>query len=646
MQLRRTLVLSADHCEPQWSEGGTVGTSSTPREADVEALRLALAVSERRAATLAELTALMSEGRDALALAQRAVELTARATKAAGAFVYLWDKDDERMVLRVATDGWQRRHLDTIRLRLGEGVTGWSALMRQPVLVPKDPSQDPRFKAFPELRESTFKSMVAVPIVAPGEEVLGVFSLYAPTEDAFSANDVSLATEVGSLLASGLVQAETLTKLQVQSTAARFLHDLPDQAWSSLTDCLRVMAQHCAADLEADLCSLEVTTDRTHGQGSVHVLAAADAFGAAHGDIVRAGEQDKATLAQQVAPLNLSRLRIPLGVAAPIGAVTVFRPRRFSPEDEVLLEAIGAQIAAGALSLIGAEALRPARDRLLSAADAEATENLLLGLGWKRRATTPVVLRSTAAAGTGPVEVDRFRSTLVEALAEPGRRVELLGDAGHFLVLAETPDAQARSVLVERLAELGQRPGVRIAVGVGPVAGALREVHRSLRQATLASQWAVMAGSEAGVVRFEDVVHLRMLPSAALDMSDSLRSVLGMLGAVVAYDLENGTDLAQTLEAFFANSGSVARASEALFIHRNTLRQRIQRIEELIGQSPEAFDDWISAGLAARLVRMSRTELAQGTPARGSAKCPNGVTTIGKSCCGVTSACVMAPRRT
>lgn len=646
MQVRRTLVLSADHWQSEWSEGGTVGSKGTPREADVEALRIALAASERRAATLAELTSLMSEGRDAIALAQRAVELTARATKAAGAFVYLWDKDDERMVLRVATDGWQRRHLDTIRLRLGEGVTGWSALMRQTVVVPKDPSQDPRFKAFPELRESTFKSMVAVPIVAPGEEVLGVFSLYAPTEEAFSATDVSLATEVGSLLASGLVQAETLTKLQVQSTAARFLHDLPDQAWSSLTQCLRVMAQHCAADLDADLCSLEVTTDRTHGQGSLHVVAASDAFCEENGDVVRAGEQDKAKLAQLLAPLSPSRLRIPLGVAAPIGAVTVFRPRRFSAEDEVLLEAIGAQIAAGALSLIGAEALRPARDRLLAAGDADATENLLLGLGWKRRATTPIVLRMTAAAGTAPAEVDRLRATLSEALTEPGRRIELLGDAGHFLILAETPDAQARTSLAERLVELGRRPSVRITAGVGPVAGALRDVHRSLRQATLASQWAVLAGPDVGVVRFEDVVHLRMLPSAALDMADSLRSVLGSLGSVVAYDLENGTELSQTLEAFFANSGSVARASEALFIHRNTLRQRLQRIEELIGQSPEAFDDWISAGLAARLVRMSRAELAQGPPARGAAKCPNGVTTIGKACCGVTSACVMTAKRT
>jgi cytochrome P450 len=41
---------------------------------------------------------------------------------------------------------------------------------------------------------------------------------------------------------------------------------------------------------------------------------------------------------------------------------------------------------------------------------------------------------------------------------------------------------------------------------------------------------------------------------------------------------------------------------------RNTLRQRIQRIEELIGQSPEHFEDAVIAGLAARLVNRARKQ--------------------------------------
>lgn len=617
--------------------------SDEMRADDLQALRRALATAERRAATLAELTALMSEGRDALALAQRAVELTARATKAAGAYVYLWDRDEERLVLRVATEGWQRRAIDEIRLRMGEGITGWSALMRQPVLVANDPTKDPRFKPFPELRETSFKSMIAVPIVAPGEEVLGVFSLYAPGEDAFHDADVNLATEVGSLLASGLVQAETLTKLQVQSTVARFLHDLPDDSWSSLSRCLDVMAQHCTADLDADVCVLEVSTDRTVTTGAVQAIATGQRFAENQPDAAAALMTHRTSVHQEVADLGLSRLRFPIGVTTPIGAVTVYRSRRFSGEDEVLLESIGAQIAAGALSLIGDANLRPLRDRLLTAPDATSTEQMLLGLGWKRRSTTPVVLRIQPPPTAGQPTDHAVRELLSDALSESGHRLEVLGESGRYLILVETPDGISRSGLVERLNALSTRPSVRLIAGVGPSAASLGGVHRALRQATLASEWADLAATvDPLVVQFEDVAHLRLLPGAALSMSCSLRSLLGMLGALVSYDLENGTDLAQTLEAYFAHSGSVAKASEALFIHRNTLRQRIQRIEELIGQSPEAFEDWISAGMAARLIKLSRTELAK-EPLRGQ-RCPHGVTSVGGSCCGSSSPCVVVPR--
>jgi DNA-binding PucR family transcriptional regulator len=109
-------------------------------------------------------------------------------------------------------------------------------------------------------------------------------------------------------------------------------------------------------------------------------------------------------------------------------------------------------------------------------------------------------------------------------------------------------------------------------------------------------------------VRYEEVAHLRLLPGVALEMSAPLKGLLDALSTVVRYDLDNGTDLAQTLDALLANSGSVAKTSSELFIHRNTLRQRIQRIEELIGQSPEHFEDWVIAGVAARLSNRTRKQ--------------------------------------
>jgi GAF domain-containing protein len=577
--------------------------------ADLATLRESLVFAERRAATLAELTALMSEGRDPLALAQRSVELTARATRAAGAFVYLWDRDAERLVLQAGTEGWQRAHLGRIQLRMGEGITGWSALMRQTVVIPKDHLEDPRSRPFPELHESSFKSMIAVPIVAPGEEILGVFSLFAPTEDAFTSTDVNLASEVGSLLASGLIQAETVNQLRIQSAAARFLRDLPDEAWGSLRQCLHSMARQCALHLEADVCMIELA-DRVHPQGATTAIVTAQRFRDSRGAGIPDEDLDRGDLAQLLEPLSMQRLRIPLAAPAPIGAVTCYRLRQFTAEDELLLEAIGTQAAAGVLSLPGTERIRSAVSELLSAPDPPATQRLLRRYGWQPQPAWATVLRIELTSPGEPAQPDgdRVRAALMDAFGADNRNFLLLGGQGHYLALAEG-EAAAREPLIRRIGDLGRQPRMRLTAGVGPALSAPEQAHAAIQQALVASQWAELAASGgSAIVRYEDVAHLRQLPSAALEMSAQLKGLLDALGAVLRYDLDNGTDLAQTLDALLANGGSAARTSAGLFIHRNTLRQRIQRIEELIGQSPEHFEDSVIAGLAARLTNRTRKQ--------------------------------------
>ncbi|MYU11081.1 GAF domain-containing protein [Streptomyces sp. SID8361] len=615
-----------------------------PIVSEIDTLREALAAAERRAATLAELTALMSEGRNPLALAQRAVELTARATRSAGAFVYLWDYDEERLVLRVATDGWQRAHLDEVKLRVGEGVTGWAALMRQTVVLPKDPQRDPRFKPFPELRESSFKSMVAVPIVAPGEDVLGVFSLYALKKDGFSTNDVNLAIEVGSLLASGLVQAETLSQLKIQSAAAQFLRDVPDQAWGSLRGCLQAMATQCAADLQADVCLVEVTTDHTQPHSGAHAVAMAHQFRDQHGADLDDNDIDRSRLASLLAPLALQRLRIPLGAAAPIGAITCYRRRRFTAADEHLLEGIGAQVAAGALSLYGNERARPVVNQLLTSPDANATEQILKRHGWQSKNSWAAVIRiATTSTDLPTPDHDRVHTALQDVFGPHDGDFLLLGGNGRYLVLADGAAPERRQLLARRLEDVGGSPNVQVTAGIGPTAGDMTELHRAIRHALMCSHWAeLISPDEGSIVCYEDIAHLRLLPSTALSMSSALRSLVDSLSTVVRYDIDNGAQLAQTLDSFLTNSSSVAKSSAELFIHRNTLRQRMQRIEEIIGQAPEKFDDWVTAGLAVRLIRESENEIQRQPGSRGL-RCPRGVLTIGQSCCELPNACVLAP---
>lgn len=86
--------------------------------------------------------------------------------------IFLLDDGGRELVLKVAC--WpKRKSLEDIRQRLGEGVAGWVASRREPILV-KDINEDPRFKKrFGHYRTNSFLS---APLEA-GDKLIGVINI-------------------------------------------------------------------------------------------------------------------------------------------------------------------------------------------------------------------------------------------------------------------------------------------------------------------------------------------------------------------------------------------------------------------------------------------------------------------------------------
>ena len=75
-----------------------------------------------------------------------------------------------------------------------------------------------------------------------------------------------------------------------------------------------------------------------------------------------------------------------------------------------------------------------------------------------------------------------------------------------------------------------------------------------------------------------------------------------ILGPLLAYD--SGPELLQTLEVYFEHNGNLAQASDALFIHRNTLSYRLERISEISGLDLEKPETRLAVELALHIYRM------------------------------------------
>ncbi|MBW5486777.1 hypothetical protein GPJ59_34295 [Streptomyces bambusae] len=89
------------------------------------------------------------------------------------------------------------------------------------------------------------------------------------------------------------------------------------------------------------------------------------------------------------------------------------------------------------------------------------------------------------------------------------------------------------------------------------------------------------------------------------DRADVGGYVRRVLGPVLAYDAERGTELVRTLETYYAQGASLTRAKEALHVHVNTVVQRLERVALLLGADWNAPERALENQLALRLHRLA-----------------------------------------
>src|SRR5919202_4051139 len=101
----------------------------------------------------------------------------AEALEADACFVYLYDERTDELVLR-ATHGTRVEEMTRRpRMRPAEGITGTAAAERAPIMIPAQAHLDARFKAFPNLPEDEYESILAVPIIARGDKLEGALNV-------------------------------------------------------------------------------------------------------------------------------------------------------------------------------------------------------------------------------------------------------------------------------------------------------------------------------------------------------------------------------------------------------------------------------------------------------------------------------------
>lgn len=123
-------------------------------------------------------------------------EFVAAVVECDSCFVYLAEGDE--LVLR-ASKNPHPETVDRLKMRVGQGITGWVAEHRSPVAVGVNAFADPRFKVFNELPEDRFEAFLSVPLVSGGR-LVGVINVQSRAPHHYTRREIGLVTTVGFLV--------------------------------------------------------------------------------------------------------------------------------------------------------------------------------------------------------------------------------------------------------------------------------------------------------------------------------------------------------------------------------------------------------------------------------------------------------------
>jgi DNA-binding PucR family transcriptional regulator len=153
-------------------------------------------------------------------------------------------------------------------------------------------------------------------------------------------------------------------------------------------------------------------------------------------------------------------------------------------------------------------------------------------------------------------------------------------------------------------------PHLSASVGVSEPFRDLEKGPSAFRQAREAAEMASLR-PPGGVALFADLgPHVRALENQPADWLESLaRQALGPL----LERQEEKDHLLASLNVYVDCNRNVVKAADALFVHPNTLRNRLRKVEELLGRSLEETRTLVDLSLGFEALRILGRK--QGTPA-------------------------------
>ena len=131
--------------------------------------------------------------------------------------------------------------------------------------------------------------------------------------------------------------------------------------------------------------------------------------------------------------------------------------------------------------------------------------------------------------------------------------------------------------------------GIDHVVGIGSVANQLKDIARSFKEAQVAVEIGRVFDENITMMSYENLGIGRLIYQLPTTLCEMFLSEVFKKGSVDSLDEET----LFTIQKFFENNLNVSETSRKLFVHRNTLVYRLEKIKKLTGLDLREFDNAI-----------------------------------------------------
>lgn len=563
---------------------------------------------------------------------ERIVEVTAKTVGADDLFIYLLDEENKDLILSAATKNQAYVYIGEFRIKVGEGVTGNVALTYEPYLIQKSLKQNPVFVLTPELGDCNYESFLCVPIISKNNKLIGIMSIYSAEKYYFHSEHTQMTRRIALLVAGAIENAKLY---ELTNKRAYVLEKLANFSNNNMSSMSTSEISGTITEIIGDIMNSELSIMIVHDESNNKNVIFNSSFQTIDNtkEKTRLMQRNVTKISKEVSNRELNKdsiyaelenniyrlfkdyvsVKIVTGNES-LGSLHCFSNKKsFLREDQSILNLIANQTSLIIKNKLLEEEIEKTNEKnnffndieLGNITDEELRKKIKrFGLNPKESHTFVVIALSDyqqanedfgRAFGFVLETIKPFTSTFISA-----------ENNEEMVILVPTKDTFFIKNLEGKFNELLtslKEDEIVLTIGISQPTCSTNEYTTALIEAREALKIGALLYGIGSTYTLEDVSYYLYLRQ--FNNGIRLREPYRLrIQRVAEYDRKNNTHLLTTLKVFLEYGGNIKKTANNLFTHRNTVYQRLNKIEEITTMDLSIEKQWFPLQLVLKIYEL------------------------------------------